>query len=59
MVRIFSTCVQSTVATPDRYVAQVAEIARWVEEVGFEGTLIYPCETTTISTVVVATGGAG
>lgn len=40
-VRIFSTTPQSKDVASDEYLARVAEVARWSEEVGCEGTLVY------------------
>jgi alkanesulfonate monooxygenase len=40
-LRIFSTCPQSKTATSGEYLAQVAEIARWSEDAGCEGILVY------------------
>jgi alkanesulfonate monooxygenase len=40
-IKIFSTCPQSTAASGESYVRRVAETARWSDENGFEGILIY------------------
>lgn len=40
-VQIFATCPQSKDVTRDRYLEQVAEVARWSEEVGCSGILVY------------------
>jgi len=40
-VRIFSTCPPSNLAQPRMYLRQVADIARWSEEAGCEGILVY------------------
>ena len=39
--KIFSTCPPSALAQPDRYLRQVEEIARWSEDAGCEGILVY------------------
>jgi alkanesulfonate monooxygenase len=40
-LRVFTTCQQSIRSSPEAYLDQVAEIARWSDEVGCEGILIY------------------
>lgn len=40
-VRIFSTCPQSKDFPPERYLKEVADVARWSEEAGCEGILVY------------------
>ena len=40
-VQIFSTCPQSKDFPPDRYLREVANVARWSEEAGCEGILVY------------------
>ena len=40
-VKLFSTCPPSNLADPRKYLAQVAEIARWSEAAGCEGILVY------------------
>ena len=40
-VRIFSTCPQSKDFPPDRYLKEVADVARWSEQAGCEGILVY------------------
>jgi alkanesulfonate monooxygenase len=40
-VRIFSTCPQSKDLPRDRYLAEVANVARWSEEAGCAGILVY------------------
>jgi alkanesulfonate monooxygenase len=40
-VRIFSTCPQSRDFPPERYLKEVADVARWSEEAGCEGILVY------------------
>jgi alkanesulfonate monooxygenase len=40
-VRIFSTCPQSRDFSPERYLKEVADVARWSEEAGCEGILVY------------------
>jgi alkanesulfonate monooxygenase len=41
MLKVFATCPPSYTADPRSYQAQVAEVARWSEEAGCEGTLVY------------------
>jgi alkanesulfonate monooxygenase len=40
-IRVFSTCPQSSDYPRDAYLQQVAEVARWSEEAGCEGILVY------------------
>jgi alkanesulfonate monooxygenase len=40
-VRIFSTCPQSKDVPRGRYLQEVAEVARWSEDAGCEGILVY------------------
>ena len=40
-LKIFSTCPPSALAQPGNYLRQVQEIARWSEEAGCEGILVY------------------
>lgn len=40
-VRIYSTCPQSKDVPQDRYLREVADVARWSEEAGCEGMLVY------------------
>lgn len=40
-LRIFSTCPQSTGSTSDEYLGWVANVARWSEDAGCEGILVY------------------
>ncbi len=40
-IRIFSTCPQSKDLPRDRYLQEVADVARWSEEVGCAGILVY------------------
>jgi alkanesulfonate monooxygenase len=40
-VQVFSTCPQSKDVPRERYLAEVAEVARWSEEAGCEGILVY------------------
>ena len=40
-VRIFSTCPQSKDFPPERYLKEVADVARWSEAAGCEGILVY------------------
>lgn len=40
-IRIFSTCPQSSDHTQDAYLRQVIDVARWSEEHGCEGILVY------------------
>jgi len=40
-VRVFATCPQSKDLPPERYLAEVAEVARWSEDAGCEGILVY------------------
>jgi alkanesulfonate monooxygenase len=40
-LKIFSTCPPSAMAQSDAYLRQVEEIARWSEEAGCEGILVY------------------
>ena len=40
-VQIFSTCPQSKDVPRDRYLQEVADVARWSEEAGCEGILVY------------------
>ncbi len=40
-VEIFSTCPESSRVAPDRYRRQVIDIARWSEEAGCRGILVY------------------
>jgi alkanesulfonate monooxygenase len=40
-VRIFSTCPQSKDVPRDRYLREVADVARWSEEAGCAGILVY------------------
>ncbi len=40
-VRIFSTCPQSKDVPRDRYLGNVANVARWSEDAGCEGILVY------------------
>ena len=40
-VRIFSTCPQSKDGPREQYLQRVADVARWSEEVGCEGILVY------------------
>lgn len=40
-IRIFATCPESSLAEPGTYPRQVAEVARWSEQAGCEGILVY------------------
>jgi alkanesulfonate monooxygenase len=40
-LKVFSTCPPSALAQSDAYLRQVEEIARWSEEAGCEGILVY------------------
>jgi alkanesulfonate monooxygenase len=40
-IRIFSTCPQSRVVASGEYLAKVIDVARWSDEAGCEGSLIY------------------
>jgi alkanesulfonate monooxygenase len=40
-LKIFSTCPPSALAQPGKYLHQVQEIARWSEDAGCEGILVY------------------
>lgn len=40
-LKIFSTCPPSILAQPGKYLRQVEEIARWSEDAGCEGMLVY------------------
>src|SRR5437660_5922369 len=40
-VDLFSTCPASTSVAKDRYVQRVAEVARWSEQSGCKGILVY------------------
>ena len=40
-VEIFSTCPNSSGAAPDNYLKQVADVARWSEQNGCRGILVY------------------
>jgi alkanesulfonate monooxygenase len=40
-LRIYSTCPQSKDVAADQYATQVAEVARWSEEAGCHGILVY------------------
>ena len=40
-VRIFSTCPQSKDVSRDAYLREVADVARWSEDAGCEGILVY------------------
>jgi alkanesulfonate monooxygenase len=40
-VEVFSTCPSSTGATPESYLKSVADVARWSEQNGCKGILIY------------------
>jgi len=40
-LRIFSTCPQSKAVSERDYLAQVADVARWSEDAGCEGILVY------------------
>src|SRR5687767_7123341 len=40
-VRIFSTCPQSKDVPRDRYLQEVVDVARWSEEAGCAGILVY------------------
>jgi alkanesulfonate monooxygenase len=40
-LEIFSTCPQSAGADRAQYVAQIADVARWSEEAGYRGILVY------------------
>lgn len=40
-IRIFSTCPQSRAVEPTDYLRQVVDVARWSDELGCEGSLIY------------------
>jgi alkanesulfonate monooxygenase len=40
-LKIFSTCPASKLARPETYLRQVQEIARWSEQAGCEGILVY------------------
>lgn len=41
MVTLFSTCPASSLASPDRYGDHVSEVARWSEQAGCTGILVY------------------
>jgi alkanesulfonate monooxygenase len=41
MVRIFATCPQSSAVERDSYLQNVKDVARWSEEAGCEGILVY------------------
>src|SRR3712207_444288 len=40
-IEIFSTCAQSATADPATYLDEVVEIARWSDEAGHRGMLVY------------------
>lgn len=40
-IKVFSTCPESRASDPVEYRTQVADVARWSEAAGYEGTLIY------------------
>src|SRR3989440_1172608 len=40
-LRVFSTCPPSALSTRDEYLRQVQQIARWSEDAGCEGILVY------------------
>ena len=40
-IRVFATCPESSLAEPGTHVRQVAEVARWSEQAGCEGILVY------------------
>ncbi len=40
-VEVFSTCLNSSASTPERYLKDVANVARWSEQNGCRGILIY------------------
>src|SRR5687768_17861678 len=40
-VEIFSTCPNSSGAAPDTYLRRVADVARWSEQNGSRGILVY------------------
>ena len=40
-LKIFATCPQSSDHTADRYLQQIVDVARWSEENGCEGILVY------------------
>jgi alkanesulfonate monooxygenase len=40
-IQLFSTCPQSTDGPREQYLQRVADVARWSEEVGCEGILVY------------------
>jgi alkanesulfonate monooxygenase len=40
-LQIFSTCPQSTISSQGEYVRWVADVARWSEDAGCEGILVY------------------
>jgi alkanesulfonate monooxygenase len=41
MIEVFSTCPQSSAACGGRYLANVADVARWSERYGCKGILVY------------------
>ncbi len=40
-LEVFSTCPQSRDVEPDVYLSRVADVARWSEEAGYRGILVY------------------
>jgi alkanesulfonate monooxygenase len=40
-IRLFSTCPMSSAVDPDSYLQRVVEVARWSDQAGCEGILIY------------------
>src|SRR5437773_11400048 len=40
-LEVFSTCVQSSDGDPETYVQRVADVARWSEQAGCKGILVY------------------
>src|SRR2546422_8549991 len=40
-LEVFSTCTQSTDGNPEAYVQRVADVARWSEQAGCKGILVY------------------
>src|SRR5437016_1687422 len=40
-LEVFSTCTQSTDGNPEAYAQRVADVARWSEQAGCKGILVY------------------
>src|SRR2546429_5228016 len=40
-LEVFSTCVQSSDGDPETYAQRVADVARWSEQAGCKGILVY------------------